>query len=109
MRPVASLEPGADMLTERLELVPVMACIAESDGRCTFANRALLQFLGQSSEQFALHGWRRVAHPDDLQRMLEAFQAPTAHNHPLLVNVRLRQAGGEYRSMAMHGMPYKEA
>jgi PAS domain S-box-containing protein len=79
------------------DAAPVMLWVTEADGRCTFLNRAWLDFTGQTLEEGLGLGWLDAVHPDDAAAAERAFLDATARGAPFRVDYRLRRADGEYR------------
>ncbi|HZW15834.1 MAG TPA: PAS domain S-box protein [Brevundimonas sp.] len=73
---------------------PALIWMSDENGRVTFANRRYRTFFSIESEEALDEGWRRVAHPDDVDQFdaayLEAFQNRDRFeglvrvNHPML-------------------------
>jgi PAS domain S-box-containing protein len=79
------------------DAAPVMLWVTEADGRCTFLNRAWLEFTGQTLEQGLGLGWLDAVHPDDAADAERAFLDATARAGPFHVEYRLRRRDGAYR------------
>jgi PAS domain S-box-containing protein len=79
------------------DAAPVMLWVTEADGRCTFLNRAWLDFTGQTLEEGLGLGWLDAVHPDDAAAAERVFLEATARGGPFRVDYRLRRADGQYR------------
>jgi PAS domain S-box-containing protein len=93
--PAALVDPG--LLSQLLDTVPIMLWMTAPDMRCTFVNKALLDFVGQSREQQLDNGWLTAVHPDDVDRCMRACVRPVISQPPCSEEYRLRHADGEYR------------
>lgn len=93
--PAAPVDPGG--LSQLLDTVPIMLWMTAPDTRCTFGNKALLDFVGQSREQQLKNGWLTAVHPDDVDRCMRACVRAVSPQPPCTVEYRLRHADGEYR------------
>jgi PAS domain S-box-containing protein len=85
------------------DAAPVMLWVTEADGRCTFLNRAWLEFTGQTLEQGLGLGWLDAVHPDDAADAERAFLDATARAGPFHVEYRLRRHDGAYRRADRRG------
>ena len=87
------------------DAVPVMMWTAVAEGRCTFVNKAWLQYSGRSLEEELEMGWTELVHPDDLDRFLESYNAAYRERREYTVEHRLRGADGQYRCFVNAGHP----
>ena len=84
---------------------PAMIWMSDPDGRCVFANRACIDFTGRALEALVGDGWVESVHPDDRDRVCEAWQAAQAARRPLDLEYRIRRADGRYRWLQNHAVP----
>jgi PAS domain S-box-containing protein len=84
------------LLAHLADTVPIMLWMTGPDTRSTFANRALLDFLGQSAQQLGL-GWLAAVHPDDVDCCMRTRMGAAVPQPPCSVEYRLKRADGEYR------------
>ncbi len=63
------------------------------------------QFTGQTLEQASDEGWLDAIHPDDRPAIAYAWSHAVAAQLPYIIEQRLRRADGEWRTMAVHGVP----
>ena len=75
--------------------VPIAA--TTPDGRVDLANRQFLDYLGISLEE--LRDWQTsgVVHPDDLPRVLTAWNQSLERGEPYDLEQRIRRANGVYQ------------
>jgi PAS domain S-box-containing protein len=99
-------------LHRRLNLAPPMLSVMEPDGRFTWVNELVLQYLGISLADLTsddLLG-ARVVHPDDLQKYKEERQRALASGVPFENEQRLRRKDdGQYRWFLVCYRPLKDA
>ncbi len=62
-------------------------------------------YTGQTEAEYAGLGWVQVIHPDDREATLQAWQLAVASHTLYAVEHRLRRADGEWRMMAVRGVP----
>ena len=65
-------------------------------------------FTGQTQAEYAGTGWLEAVHPDDREATLSAWQAAVANLTLYSVEHRVRRADGEWRAMAVSGVPLVE-
>jgi PAS domain S-box-containing protein len=84
---------------------PVMIWMAVADARCTYCNRAWLEFRGRSLEQELDHGWLEGVHPEDREPLHTAYLKAFASRLPFHAQFRIQRADGEYGWMESSGVP----
>jgi len=65
-------------------------------------------FTGQGPEQSRGSGWADAVHPDDRERVLQAWRGAVAGGRTYEAEYRLRRRDGEFRSVAVRGVPVLE-
>ena len=65
-------------------------------------------FTGQRADQIAGHGWASAVHPEDRERISEVFANASKNGSMYETEYRLRRRDGEYRVMAVRGVPVLE-
>jgi len=86
------------------DTAPVLIWMSDPDGRCTFLNRAWLEFTGHLDAELG-ESWLDSLHPADRDRFREAHRQALGAQTPLQVECRLRRADGEYRWVLGSGVP----
>src|SRR5436190_9884627 len=76
---------------------PVLMWVSRTDGLREFANRAYVDFLGESYQVALNYDWRKVLHPDDLTRVLQEQVAGESSRQLFSLEARYRRHDGEYR------------
>ncbi len=62
-------------------------------------------FTGQTKEQASDKGWLDAVHPEDRAAIAHAWACAIEAQHPYVIEQRLRRADGEWRTMAVQGVP----
>ena len=94
---------------ERFRLIadsaPVPMWVTKLDRTRSFANQAYVEFLGLPFEEAIAYDWRKVLHPDDLPRILQAQIAGESSLKPFVLEARYRRADGEWRWLRSESQP----
>ncbi len=80
-----------------IETIPGLIWCASSDGEVTYVNRQVLEYCGESREQFFARGWTTFRHPDDLGTTIKSWQHSVRSEEPHEAQYRLRRSDGTYR------------
>ena len=64
-------------LRTALETIPTFVVSALADGSVDFVNQRLVDYTGFSGETMLDWGWRDLTHPEDLERLVKTWRAPT--------------------------------
>jgi PAS domain S-box-containing protein len=87
------------------DTAPLMIWTAGPEMRCTFVNKAWLEFSGLTLEQELGDGWTANVHPDDLEYGRAICTAAWEICRNVQFEYRMRRADGEYRWMLFSGLP----
>lgn len=80
------------------DAMPMIVWTADPDGSADLSSKMMYDYSGLPPEQPITAEQRRAMnHPDDFQRMLDAWARATATGEPFSVDVRLRRHDGVYR------------
>jgi PAS domain S-box-containing protein len=79
-----------------------------SSGKIELVNRTVLDYFGRTLEE--LQDWpiSDAVHPDDLPRVIAAFQSAIATGEPPAWQHRLRRSDGVYRWFQLHGFRWHD-
>jgi PAS domain S-box-containing protein len=66
------------------------------------------KFTGQTTEEYLGRGWIEAVHPDDRNDAMQSWQENLAHKGTYYHEHRLRRADGQYRDLAVRGVPLFE-
>ncbi|HEY3322919.1 MAG TPA: ATP-binding protein [Planctomycetota bacterium] len=92
------------------DALPAVVWIAAADGAIEYANKNWFDYTGYTLPQTSVPlGWLAAVHPEDKQRVLQAWTAGIQSGQHQTTEVRLRRADGEYRWHAARGAPLYDA
>jgi PAS domain S-box-containing protein len=77
--------------------LPAIVCRADADGRLTYFNRRWFDYTGIPPGEMSAETIRSAIHPDDQDRIAEAWRGAIASRTGYTVEYRLRRADGAYR------------
>ncbi len=84
---------------------PVLIWMADTEMLCTFFNRQVLEFTGQSMDDLLGEGWLELVHKDDLPRCIETYTRGYEGRQPFIMEYRIRHADGGWRWVYDAGSP----
>jgi PAS domain S-box-containing protein len=99
---------SADQLRDFIDSFPMPAWSAATDGTAESFNQRWLDYTGLSAEEARGWGWKAAIHPDDLARLLDAFQRARESGEPFEFEGRLRRFDGEFRRFLTRGDPVRD-
>jgi PAS domain S-box-containing protein len=88
---------------------PVPIWVTKLDRTRSFANQAYLDFVGLPFEEAIVFDWRKVLHPDDLERIVMESIAGESSLRPFVLEARYRRADGEWRWLRSESQPRWDA
>ncbi len=88
-----------------LETIPAFVVSTLPDGSVDFVSQSWLDYLGRSQEEILGWSWVQIVHPEDLETLLNSWQAALAAGEPLEIETRIRRADGEYRWFLARAVP----
>jgi two-component system, cell cycle sensor histidine kinase and response regulator CckA len=101
----AALRESEGRFRSMADSAPVLIWLSDCGGRVTFCNRQVLTFTGRTEEQLAGEGFLEPVHPDDVERVNSSARAAVQSQCAFEIELRVRRADGEYRSMLTAGTP----
>lgn len=84
---------------------PVLIWMADENKNRYFFNRGWLEFTGRRPEQEVGSGWVHNVHPDDKDRLLNAYNSAFDNRQEYRTEYRLRRHDGQFRWILSHGIP----
>jgi formate hydrogenlyase transcriptional activator len=95
-------------LRNMIDTIPALAWCCFPDGTVEFSNRRWLEYTGLSQDEALGRGWQRPVHPDDLERVIDAWRALLASGEAGGGEFRLRRFDGEYRWFLFRAEPFRD-
>jgi len=92
-------------LRTTLEAIPASVTSARPDGSVDFVSQSWLDYVGCSREETLGWGWTTTIHPEDLDRVLNNWQAASAAGEPVEIELRHRRPDGKYRWFLARAVP----
>jgi PAS domain S-box-containing protein len=92
-----SLKESEHRFRTLAEALPQIVWIATPDGWNTYINQQWVTYTGVTQEETLGLGWDRLVHPDDRQRVWDAWHQAVQTDSPYSIEGRLRRADGTYR------------
>ncbi|MEO8666408.1 MAG: PAS domain S-box protein, partial [Ignavibacteria bacterium] len=87
---------------------PVLIWITGRDKLSTYVNKGWLEFSGRTEEEELGDGWTEIVHPDDLKHCMQIYNDAFENKKPFELELRLRNANGEYIWFLTRGVPKYE-
>ncbi len=96
-------------LRELTETIPQMLWSADANGANDYCNQRVLDYTGLSAEQVRGDGWKKAVHPDDVDKMAQAWIAAVSTGKPFQYEFRwLRAADHAYRWCISSALPLRD-
>ena len=92
-----------------LDAIPQQIWSGPSDGTLDYCNERWRSYMGLGLEELQGDGWQSMIHPDDRERVLEAWREAVTNGTPYEQEERHRGADGRYRWFLARGMPLRDA
>jgi two-component system, cell cycle sensor histidine kinase and response regulator CckA len=101
----AALQESEGRFRAVANAAPLMIWTAGPDMRCTFVNKAWLDFTGRTPEEELGDGWTVNVHPDDVPLRRATYKDACDARRNIELEFRQRGADGEYRWVLGNGVP----
>jgi PAS domain S-box-containing protein len=92
-----------------IETIPGLVWCATPDGELNYVNRRLLAYSETTLDDWAKGSWARFVHPDDKDRIQDAWSSALATDRLSEVQCRLRRSDGAYRWFQMYAQTALDA
>jgi PAS domain S-box-containing protein len=101
----ATLRESEERFRLVADAVPVLIWVSDRSKRCTWFNKAWLEFTGRPMEELVGDGWADDVHPDDFDQCLEVYTTNFEARRAFTMEYRLKRRHGEYRWVEDNGVP----
>jgi PAS domain S-box-containing protein len=89
--------------------IPEMVWTADAEGKRNYVNQRWHEYTGLNLEETVGYGWRKILHPDDLEKSAQLWTEALSNGTPYEAEHRyLRAADGTYRWHLVRGLPIKD-
>ena len=102
------LRDRASELRQMTDSLPALVWGARPDGACDYLSRQWLDYTGVGGSEHLGHGWLEQVHPDDRDRVRDAWRAALRTGTPLDTELRLRSSSGAYRWFKTRSVPIRD-
>jgi PAS domain S-box-containing protein len=92
-----------------IDTIPQQIWSGPADGSLDFCNAQWLSYVGLTQEEVQGEGWQRMLHPDDRERVLNAWRESVTDGTPYEQEERHRRADGQYRWFLGRGVPLRDS
>lgn len=92
-------------LRQLADAIPQLAWIALPDGYMEWYNKRWYEYTGTTLEEMKGWGWRKVHHPDHVQKVLDFVQEAWKKPEPWELTFPLKSASGEWRWFLTRAVP----
>jgi PAS domain S-box-containing protein len=79
------------------DMAPVMIWISDFQNRIIYVNNALMGFVGKSEMELFSGAWLNIIHPDDAEKIIEAYRVAVESKQPLSLKYRVMTVQNVYR------------
>lgn len=102
------LRAEAAELRQLADMLPTLAWRARADGACDYLSRSWVEFTGVAESEHLGYGWLDQVHPDDRDRIRDAWRAAVRSGAPLEAKLRLRDRDGAFRWFKTRSVPARD-
>jgi len=103
-----ALQSSQRNLSLMIDVIPAMIHTARPDGYLDYFNQRWLEYLGCSLSDVEGWKWTTWIHPDDLQGIVDKWQACLASGEIFEYETRVRRGDGQYRWMFHRKVPLRD-
>lgn len=111
VKAVASLRDSEARFREIADLSPMWIWITDTEINIEYANRNILDFIGiEHYSEFTGQTWEKMVHPEDIEKVYEAFGKSVEKQSDLSLDFRVKKAStGIYEWFSVKGVPRMES
>jgi two-component system CheB/CheR fusion protein len=104
-----ALREQASQMRQMAESLPNLVWGCRPDGACDFLSRQWVDYTGIGEEEQLGYGWLEQLHPEDRDRVREAWRTAVKTGEAFKMEYRLRAASGDYRRFMVRSVPIRDA
>jgi PAS domain S-box-containing protein len=108
-RAEAALRESEEQFRTMADALPQLAWMADEKGWIYWYNRRWYEYTGTRLEEMEGWGWRKVHHPDHVDRVVERIKLSWETGEPWEDTFPLRGADGQYRWFLSRAVPLRDA
>jgi PAS domain S-box-containing protein len=91
-----------------VETIPGLIAVMTPRGEVEHVNTQVLEYFGRTLEELKRWGTTDAVYPDDLPRVIAAWQHAVETGQPYEFEHRIRRADGQYRWFQLRGLPLQD-
>ena len=91
-----------------IDAIPQQIWSGPSDGTLDYCNDRWRSYMGLGLDELRGDGWQTMLHPEDRDRVLQAWHESVVHGTPYEQEERHRGADGTYRWFLSRGVPLRD-
>jgi two-component system CheB/CheR fusion protein len=104
-----ALREQASQLRQMAESLPNLVWGCRPDGACDYLSRQWVEYTGVAEEEQLGYGWLEQLHPEDRDRVREAWRTCIKNGENFKLEYRLRNAIGQHRRFMARSVPIRDA
>lgn len=101
----SQLENSKQLFQSIIDKTSTLVWVTDAQGNYSFANRAWLKFLGQTSEAKLNRDWMNNIHPEELDEFQEKFKSAIIKTKGFSLDYRLKRFDHKYRWLSHCAVP----
>jgi PAS domain S-box-containing protein len=105
----AAVEDRVAELRRATDALPNLVFGCRANGSCDYLSRQWVQYTGIPEADQVGYGWIEQAHPDDRERVWEAWRAAVKSGTTFDLELRIRAAAGQYRWFKSRSVPLRDS
>ena len=105
----SAAQEQASLLAQLAESLPALVLGFRADGSCDVVSKRWLDYTGTPEAEQLGFGWLDRLHPDDRERVREAWRAAVRDRRMLVAEMRIRSASGEHHCFEFRSIPIRNS
>ena len=104
-----ALRESAEQFSMLADSIPQLAWMADATGSIFWYNQRWYDYTGTKPEEMLGWGWKKVHHPEEVERVTQRFQSSVAAGTPWEDTFPLLSREGEFRRFLSRALPIRDA